>query len=145
MTTTTPETTPRRYPASEWLRTIEFPDVSDTGDDPPVHVCTRPVLFNGEEAKATVLREEVWVTAGPTQGTVVSFVVAADDVEFEDGRPVRLAGLAVVTPVEHEWTVNPETYFDHVAEHGRDYPTVVGVELATVRVYVHVRSVAFSA
>ncbi len=62
-TDTVAPTPTHEYPADEWLRHIEFPDLADTGTDSPVHACTQQVLFNGRRAEVSIMREPIVVSA----------------------------------------------------------------------------------
>lgn len=140
------------YSADEWIRTVEFPDTATNDHDVPIHVITRPVLINGEDRGYGALREEVVVSSSPGEnGTMVSFVVYADDVEWTDypiygpdpdapdpadgmqrehgsvvvghrRGPSHLFGLRVLSPEGVDWDVYPARYHDHVAAHGKDDP-----------------------
>ena len=152
--TTPADTTPlpATYPADTWLRSIEFCDLSpDTGTDVPVHVAAGCTVNGGRRAPFTLLAQEIVVASTPNDGTMVSFTVPADDVAWDhpgqDGsRPTMLGGLRIVGPPEPEWQVEPADYFEHLLRHGKDKGgmTVVGGEVATCRVVVYVRSLAFT-
>lgn len=136
------------YPASEWLRTVEFVDLDpDDGQTPPVHIATK-VLFNGEPTEVRLSNEaRAMVHTARALGnseTVVSFVVFEDDVvipnyrEITNGMPPnepKVGGLRVLVPPladrEHMWAVF-KTEQDG-PEKGK----------AWVRVYVYLTSVAF--
>lgn len=124
---------PETYPADTWLRHVTFPDPQpDTGEDAPVHVAAMAPLFNGAVAKPVIGRYPITVDAGPLQGTVVSFVVLAEDAERPTkDTPARIGSLHVLAPVD---TDDPERW--------KWKPfTTEGGDL--VRVYILVRTLTF--
>jgi hypothetical protein len=106
---------PHTYPASDWVRDVVFPDGRPNDDHgTPVHVCTKPVLVNGVILDARIARSRIYVTAGATEGTVLSMVVHEDDLTLPDYAAadrwdkVTVGGLKVLVPVqgdEHDWEV----------------------------------------
>lgn len=149
---TTEPSTPSTYPADTWLRSIEFhDDAPDDGDDVPVHVVNGCTVNGGQRAPFTLMPDEIVVASTPHDGTMVSFTVPADDVAWDhpgqdDARPTMLGGLRVVGPGEPRWHVEPPEYFDHLLRHGKDKGgfTVVNENIATCRVVVYVRTLAFT-
>ena len=147
---TEPATT---YPADTWLRSIEFYDLApDSCDEVPVHVVAGCTVNGGHPAPFTLLADDVVVSATPrTDGTMVSFVVPADDVAWDhpgqDGAfPTMIGGLRVIGPPTPVWEMSHDTYFEHLLVNGKDKPgpTIINGEIVTCRVVIYVRTIAFN-
>lgn len=99
-----PTTASDGTPWSHYVRRVDLLDRDPQGpEQPPVHVLSKPVLFDGVIAPAGIAKEGIVIDVG-LGGTVVTMHVRHEDVQIgSEGTPWTIGGRRVITPVGHGW------------------------------------------